>query len=102
MLDRNRGLDKKELRNLDLTACNKLVWYMLSELDNNMLGASYKLRLEMYNHSRVCNKEMYKCRLAYSRKVSSNLVLDNLELHKVCNSLGLYNLNLLEELNSLE
>ena len=40
-------------------------------------------------------------RLECSKKVSSNLVLDNLELHKVCNSLGWYNL-ILQEACSIE
>ena len=74
---------------------------MLSDSDSNMLGARYKLRLAMYNRFRACSKEMYKCRLAYSRKVSSNLVLDNLELHMECNSLGWYNL-ILQEACSIE
>ena len=73
---------------------NSIRWMAM---DSNMLGASYMLRLATYSCSRECSKEMYKYRLAYSRKVSSNLVLDNLELHKVCNSLGLYNLSLQEE-----
>ena len=80
--------DKRELCNLDLTACGKLVWYMFPVLGSNILRASYKLRLAKYSRYRVCSKEMYKCLRVCNKKASNKKELNNLESRKACSKSG--------------